>query len=214
MIIKKIIRSILFWAKPEPFNHEGIHHTATVHECVLEQPIRINKDSYCYNSRIGAHTYFAGDNVVMNATIGRFCSIAKNVSIGPGRHPAHTFVSTSPYFWSPAKQCGATLVDKHLFQENGTVHIGHDVWIGQNAVVLDDIKIGNGAIVAAGAIVTKDVPAYAIVGGVPARLLKMRFMPEQIDFLEALQWWDKDEAWYRANIQNLSDIERLMKADL
>jgi acetyltransferase-like isoleucine patch superfamily enzyme len=209
-MIKKIIRAILFWARPEKFGQDGVHHTSTVHETKLEQPIRINKESYFYNCQIGSHTYFAGFNTVMNATVGRFCSIAQNVSIGPGMHPAHTFVSTSPYFWSPAKQCGATLVDKHLFNETGTVKIGHDVWIGQNVVIMDNITIGNGAIIAAGAIVTKDVLPYSIVGGVPAKLIRMRFEKEQIAFLEEIKWWNKDEMWLRANLKNMCDIKQFM----
>lgn len=210
-MIKKVIRSVLFWARPEPFSPEGVHHTATVHESVMEQPVRINKESYFYNTLIGAHTYFAGYNTVMNAVVGRFCSIAKNVSIGPGKHPAHTFVSTSPYFWSPAGQAGPSLVKESLFQETGKVVIGHDVWIGQNVVVLDDVTIGNGAIIAAGAVVNKDVPPYAIVGGIPARVLKMRFLPRQIAFLEELRWWDKSEEWFRQHIREMCDIELLMK---
>ncbi len=211
-MIKKIIRRILFWARPEKFDNNGVHHSATVHETKLEHPLRINKESYFYNSSIGSHSYFAGFNTVMNAEIGRFCSIAQNVSIGPGMHPSHTFVSTSPYFWSPAKQCGATLVNKHLFEETGKVKIGHDVWIGQNAVIMDNISIGNGAIVAAGAIVIKDVAPYSIVGGVPAKIIKMRFSPEQILFLENLQWWEKGEEWHKQHLKEMCDIELLMSS--
>jgi acetyltransferase-like isoleucine patch superfamily enzyme len=211
-MLKKIIRSILFWARPEPFSSAGVHHTSTVHESTLEQPVRVNKESYLYNCKVGAHTYFAGYNTAMNADIGRFCSIAKNVAIGPGMHPTHTFVSTSPYFWSPSGQTGASLVKQSLFKETGKVSIGHDVWIGQNVVILDDVSVGNGAIIAAGAVVNKDVPPYAIVGGIPARIIKMRFNPEQIAFLESFRWWEKSEDWYREHLAEMSDIQKMMAA--
>ncbi|GAA4452912.1 CatB-related O-acetyltransferase [Rurimicrobium arvi] len=210
-MIKKIIRALIFWARPETFSAQGVHHTSTVHESELEQPVRIGKDSYFYNCRIGAHTYFAGHNVAMNASIGRFCSVAGNVTIGPGMHPAKTFVSTSPYFWSTAGQCGATIADKSYFKETGSVTIGHDVWIGQNAVILDNIRIGNGAIVAAGAVVTKDVAPFSIVGGVPARQIGMRFSEEEIAFLQEFKWWDRDESWHREHLHEMHDISLLIK---
>jgi acetyltransferase-like isoleucine patch superfamily enzyme len=212
VLIKKIIRKILFWARPDDFTKEGIHNTAIVHNSDLSSPSKVNRFCYIYNSKIGSHTYFSSDCTVMNAQIGRYCSIGKNVAIGPGMHPSHTFVSTSPFFWSPARQCGASLVDKHLFKETGNVHIGHDVWIGQNAVIMDNINIGNGAIIAAGAIVTKDVTPYSIVGGVPAKLIKMRFTPEQIIFLENLKWWDKGDAWYKKHLKEMCDIELMMRS--
>lgn len=75
-------------------------------------------------------------------------------------------------------------------------------------MILDGVTIGDGAIVAAGAVVTKDVPPYAIVGGVPARIIRYRFLPEQIDFLLRFRWWDKPEEWINANWELLSDIDK------
>ena len=72
----------------------------------------------------------------------------------------------------------------------GNIIIGHDVWIGAGAMILSGVKIGNGAVIAAGAIVTRDVPAYAVAGGVPAKVIKRRFTPEQIARLEQIQWWN------------------------
>jgi acyl-[acyl carrier protein]--UDP-N-acetylglucosamine O-acyltransferase len=82
----------------------------------------------------------------------------------------------------------------------GEIIVGHDVWIGANAVILSGVNIGNGAVVAAGAVVNKDVPPYAVVGGVPAKLIKMRFEPEQIAALEKIQWWNWPLEKIRANL--------------
>jgi tetrahydrodipicolinate N-succinyltransferase len=87
-----------------------------------------------------------------------------------------------------------TFADKNSFDEDQTTFIGHDVWIGANAYVKDGVNIGNGAIVAAGSVVTRDVPPFAIVGGVPAKCIRLRFSEEQIDKLLELKWWDWTEA--------------------
>ena len=86
-------------------------------------------------------------------------------------------------------------------------HIGNDVWIGLNATILDGVTIGDGAIVAAGAVVTKDVPPYAVVGGVPAKIIKYRFTESQIDFLLKFRWWEKDRKWIQQNYKRFQDIE-------
>jgi acetyltransferase-like isoleucine patch superfamily enzyme len=91
----------------------------------------------------------------------------------------------------------------------GTVTIGNDVWLGANVIVLDNITIADGAIVAANSVVTKDVPPYAIVGGTPAKLIKYRFDEADIAFLLEYQWWDKDINWLRENLSLFHDIRNL-----
>ncbi|WP_318012409.1 CatB-related O-acetyltransferase [Mesorhizobium sp. BR1-1-4] len=117
--------------------------------------------------------------------IGAFCSIAPEVMfLGRAKHPTH-LVSTFPFEFAMTKD--APFGD--LSVEGPTV-IGNDVWIGLRAVIMPGIKIGDGAIVGAGSIVTKDVPPYAIVAGNPARLLRYRFTDDQIASLLAIRWWD------------------------
>ena len=98
-------------------------------------------------------------------------------------------ISTHPVFFSTRMQSGYTFADESYFEEYRGTTIGNDVWIGANAIVIDGVRIGDGAVVAAGAVVTKDVPAYAIVGGVPARIIRYRFLQTDIDVLLKINWW-------------------------
>lgn len=175
----------------------------------LEDHVTLYEHSAAYHSTIGRHTYLGAYTVVVNAEIGAFCSIGPNVRIGPGRHPTSTFISTHPAFYSPIAHTAVTFVDRLRFDEKLPTRIGPDVWIGAHAVIADGVTVGAGAIVAAGAIVTRDVPAYAIVGGVPAKVIRARFEPDQIQRLLALRWWERSDDWLREHGDAMRDIARL-----
>jgi len=128
-----------------------------------------------------------------------------------GAHPSAEFVSSHPLFYSTLGQSsGLVIVDNNLFDEFPETQIGNDVWIGNNVTVRYGVKIGDGAIIGSGAVVTKDVEPYSIVGGVPAKTIKYRFTPEQIDFLQQIRWWDKDLEWIKANKDLFRNIEKFM----
>lgn len=147
-------------------------------------------------ANIGAYSYLSQDAHVGTINIGRFCSIGPGLKSGFGIHPAN-FVSTSPVFFSTRKQCGVTFADRDYFKEYQLTSIGHDVWIGNDVYIKDGTTIGDGAIIAAGAVVTKDVAPYAIVGGVPAKLIRFRFTDKVIDELLDVKWWN----WPAAELQ-------------
>ena len=155
---------------------------------------------------LGDFSYVGVYSRVHNAKIGKFCSIGPDCKIGLGLHPTRDFVSTHPVFYSTQRQCSVTFADRDYVEEFQGITIGNDVWLGANVTILDGVTVGNGAIIAVGAVVTKDVPAYAIVGGVPARIIKYRFSDDNIDFLEKLQWWDKDLLWLKKNYKLMHDI--------
>ena len=120
-------------------------------------------------------------------TIGRYCSIAAGVRILNHNHPL-TFKSTSGLFFNPELGlCDRWLVDL------GTKRVGNDVWIGANAVILPEVsRIGDGAVIGAGAVVNRDVPPYAVVLGNPARVVKYRFSEGLIAELLDERWWERD----------------------
>jgi acetyltransferase-like isoleucine patch superfamily enzyme len=156
--------------------------------------------------QLGSFSYVANGARITHVTIGKFCSVGPNCKIGVGIHPSRTFVSTHPAFYSPKNEAGTTFVAAGAYIDFKRIIIGNDVWVGESAIVMDGVTIGNGAIVAAGAVVTRDVPPYAVVAGVPARIIRYRFEPQQIAALEALKWWDKDIEWLKANVVMFSDI--------
>jgi virginiamycin A acetyltransferase len=116
-----------------------------------------------------------------------YTSISSDVKIGLIAHPTD-FISTSPIFY--AKRRG--WVKNNLFQEDkkGFTKIGNDVLISANTMILAGVNIGNGAIIGAGSFVNKDVPPYAIVAGIPAKIIRYRFTENQIKKLEDLKWWN------------------------
>ena len=180
-------------------------------------PIRIGKHVTIYSGAkirgevsIGDFTYIGHGAKISNASIGQFVAIGPEVIIGGGRHPTRRFVSVHPVFYSLRRQSLITFSDANYFDETQPVSIGNDVWIGARAIVLDGITIGDGAVVGAGAVVTHDVAPYAIVGGVPAKIIRYRFTEEQRRFLLEFRWWNRDIKWLRRNVDRMRDISKLI----
>ena len=117
----------------------------------------------------------------------------------------------NPFLELPSlKQAQISFTDKSYFEELKPIKIGNDVWIGANAVILDGVAIGDGAIIGAGAVVNKDVPPYAIVGGVPAKIIRYRFSDEQIEFLLINQLLNKSDQWLREHYKDMHNINIYM----
>lgn len=172
---------------------------------VIETPVILRGGSFDVSS-IGAFTFSNGNSVFRYVnTIGRFCAISENVVIGLPEYDTKN-LTTHPMFdidsamyrsyYEYSSNYPSYAVIKKNMRENRNkkhdkpVEIGNDVWIGKQALILRGVQIGDGAVIAAGAVVTKDVPPYAVVGGNPARIIKYRFEQSIIDRLEAVKWWD------------------------
>lgn len=215
-ILKKIIKNIMVKLKNKskkirfPFS-ANIGKNSVFGGCNV-----IGKGT-SFNGMIGYGSYIGADGLI-SGRIGKYCSIASDVKVVLGRHPAEKFVSTAPCFFSLNRQNGMTYVNDRKFTENVyaegkyPVCIGNDVWIGFGARIMEGVTIGDGAIIAAGAVVVKDVEPYSIVGGVPAKEIKKRFTDDEISFLLDFKWWDKPEEWIKENAGRFCDIKEFIKA--
>lgn len=167
-------------------------------------------DGSYFDGRMGFGSYMCGDCRI-EGNIGRFSSIAHGVRVLRGTHPFEApFVTTSPVFFSTRKQAMETFAKEQMFDEIlPPVTIGNDCWIGERVSIVGGCSIGDGAVVLTGAVVTKDVPPYAVVGGVPAKILKYRYDEDTVNWLQNIRWWDRPQEWLRENSRLLCDIDKL-----
>lgn len=176
----------------------------------IDSKAKLKSTYHILDSSVGRYTY-VGMNALINKTkIGAFCSIGNNFTSGLGIHPTNG-ISTSPMFYSTLKQNGTTLSLNNKIEEFEDVYLGNDVFVGENVTILSGVKVGNGAVIGAGAVVTKDVPAYAIVGGVPAQLIRYRFLQEQIDAFERIQWWNFEDNQLKNVERMFDDVDEFIK---
>lgn len=182
---------------------------AYINKSEIDSTVAILRSSRIYWSSIKKYTYISDHCWIIKTEIGGFCSIASNVMIGGGKHPL-SFVSTSPVFYSKKnilKTCFA-VVD---FEEYRRTVIGNDVWIGSNAFVKGGITIGNGAVIGAYSVVTKDVEPYCVVAGNPARVIKKRFDESTIEKLQKIQWWNLTDKTLSEKAKYFHEVEDFLQ---
>ena len=222
-LCKNLFMSISDYVKARMIlgNRGGIiHFPAKVERgSVLEGRNAIGANSYYYGE-MGFGSYI-GEKCWVSADIGRFSCIANNVQTLSGTHPyKEPFASVSPLFYSTQKQVGFSFAREQVFEEMRyydrqrkiRAKIGNDCWIGENVLMTGGIVVGDGAVVLAGAIVTKDIPPYAIAGGVPAKVMGYRYDEETIDFLLSTKWWNKDFQWFAENHDLLCCLDALKES--
>ena len=174
--VKTIWNKVLKKLKFSSIRNSVIDRTSTVESgCNI---VSVNMDRY---------SFCGYDCEIVNADIGAFCSIANDVKIGGAMHPIE-WASTSPVFYKGRDSVAKKFSEYDRPKDNRTI-IGNDVWIGSGAFIKQGATIGDGAVIGMGAVVTKDVPPYAIVGGNPAKLIRMRFDDTIIKRMIQSEWW-------------------------
>lgn len=215
-IIKRIFKYMML-------KKQDIHVSirSDVRGSVFEGFNYVRNNCFVCNCKVGLGTYIRDNVFFKNTQIGRFCSIAPNVRLIYGRHPTSPNVAMHPSFYQKKKIAGLGFNHEMVFDEYKTIGggdffcvIGNDVWIGSNSLIMGGVEIGDGAVIAAGAVVTKNVPPYAIVGGNPAKILRFRFDEKTINGLMEKKWWNKDLNWIRENIDKFDDANVFLSEKL
>ena len=163
------------------------------------------------NVSIGDYTLMNENQFISNIEIGKFCSIASNFCAGLGEHSVEGF---STFCFTGGVLSPFSEKDFHVSKATAPrfskkIMVMNDVWIGANVTIKGGVTVGNGAVIGSNALVTKDVPPYAIVGGVPARIIRYRFDQEKINFLQKSQWWDWPVEKLRKNAHMLEDFQSI-----
>lgn len=172
-ITHKKVSTFAFWSKDSTFTKTSIIRRG----CILD------------SSHIGRYCRVQINTKVAFADVGNFSAIGRDSVIGLGQHPTIYLTTNSIFYKKGSWGFHDDWCKEIEFEENARISIGNDVWVGRNTMILDGVTIGDGAIVAAGSVVTKDVPPFAVVGGVPAKVIKYRFPPEMIERLLEIKWW-------------------------
>ena len=188
----------------EPYFHEGAVATGSRFGAFCE----VGKGSRILNSEFSDYAYCDQFADIANTTLGKFANIAAFTRIGPTDHPyrnasLHHFHYRSSYYWDDAED------DPAFFRHRASrrTNIGHDTWVGHGAIIKPEVTIGNGAIVAAGAVVTRDVAPYMIVAGIPAVPIRARYPDGVAARMEALAWWDWDQDRLRAAVDDFRALD-------
>jgi phosphonate metabolism protein (transferase hexapeptide repeat family) len=201
---KALIMPKLFADKPV------VHDGCSIHNSTFGAYCEVGEGSRVINSQFLDYSYCDRLSDIANTTVGKFANIAAMTRIGPTDHPMdhaslHHFLYRSSYYWEDAED------DPDFFARRAARRtvIGPDTWIGHGAIIKPDVTIGAGSVIASGAVVTKDVPTYMIVAGLPAAPLRPRFPIEISKAMLALAWWD----WSHEKLRETLPDFRAMKAE-
>lgn len=192
-----------YWSKLTKRARGAAVRGSTVHPTAKVEP-----GTLFLGSTMGRHSFCGYDCEISASDIGPFCSIANRVAIGGGRHPTD-WVSTSPVFYE-GRDSVRKKYSTFARPPQQRVHIGADVWIGFRAIVMQGVTIGPGAVIGANAVVTRDVPPYAIAVGAPAKVVSYRFDEGLRERLLASEWWEQSDTILEACASDIRDPETFL----
>ena len=180
-MLKQIIKNLLLYFKNKKKGVVSYTPYISLKTSIGTNTTIENNSQIDEYTNIGENVYIGRNCYLTKVDIGNYCSIANNVSIGQGEHNIYK-VSTSSLFYD----------DPYNELTNKDCIMGNDVWIGVDSIILRGVTIGNGAVIGANSVVTKDVPSFAIVAGSPAKVIKFRFDEKIINLIERSKWWELD----------------------
>ncbi len=189
-----------------------IHPSCRVKNCSLGPYTELGDNCVLEETVLGAYSYCFGSNDIIYSEIGKFASIATGVRINPVQHP-HRIRAASHHFTYRCSHYGFGPDDDKLIEwrRQNRCRIGNDVWLGHNAIVMGGVNIGDGAVIAAGAVVTHDVRPYEIVGGVPAQHIGWRYDEDTIAAILRIKWWDWTHTELAERVRDFDDVAEFIR---
>lgn len=197
IVINTMLKRFAFWGKDIKISPLAFFDN----KCEFERHVLVKRFCMLHNVSMGSYSYMGAHCNLFNCKLGRFVSIAGNVSIGQTSHPLG-YVSTNPMFYGMPFTASNAFCSKRIKKERKMNTVGHDAYLGQGVIIRDSLNIGVGAVVGAGAVVTHDVPPYAVVAGVPAKVIKYRFDETTREALLQSEWWN----WPEEKLGELGDL--------
>ncbi len=168
----------------------SIHRTASVRQTTFGKYCEVGARTKIAECSFGDYSYVVNDSDIIYTTVGKYCSIAAHTRINPGNHPLDRVMLSHVSYRSSAYGLGPDDPAFFEWRRSSPVTLGHDVWVGHAAIILPGVRIGTGAAIGAGTIVTQDVPPFAVVVGNPGRVLRLRFPAPVVEALHRIAWWD------------------------
>lgn len=166
-------------------------HLRAIKNCTIHKTSKVCSGSHLINVVMGKHSDIGYDCTLINTEIGAFCSLGANIVIGGASHTID-WVSTSPVF-NENKDHLTKKFSHHKYDLHNHTIVGNDVWIGNCVLIKANVKVGDGAVIGMGSVVTKDIPPYEIWAGNPAKFIRKRFTDDEINKLNTIQWWLWDD---------------------
>ncbi len=189
----------------------NISSSSVIKDCSFGEYVEIGSNNNIQDSIIDDYSYTSENCQIIHSTIKKFVNIASYVRLNPSPHPMSW--ASQHHMQYRREMFGFGIDDEDFFdwRKERRVEIGNDVWLGHNVVIMGDVNIGNGAVIGSSAVVTKDIPPFAIAVGNPAKVIRYRFDEDTINALQSIAWWDWDYEKIKDSIDDFKSIELFIK---